>query len=100
MCLAKDATEKTALATRYGLFEYTVLPLGLCNSPSTFQRLTNSFMGEYIDNFVLVYLDDILVFSTTEYENEHYLRFVFQKLREQKLQAKLKKCEFSKLCVM
>ena len=94
MRLAKDASEKTAFVTRYGLFEYTVLPLGLCNAPSTFQRLMNSVMGEYIDDFVLVYLDDILVFSTTEYEHEHHLRLVFQKLREHKLQAKLKKCEF------
>ena len=56
-------------------------------------------MGEYIDNFVLVYLDDILVFSTTEHEHENHLRFVFQRLGEHKLQAKLKKCEFGKPCV-
>ena len=59
----------------------------------------NSVMGEYIDNFVLVYLDGILVFSTTEYEHENHLRLVFQRLREHKLQAKLKKCEFGKLCL-
>ena len=85
-----------AFVTRYGLYEYTVLPLGLCNAPSTFQRLMNDVMGEYIDDFVLVYLDDILMFSTTEHEHEHHLRLVFQKLREHKLQAKLKKCEFGK----
>ena len=56
----------------------------------------NSVMGEYIDDFVLVYLDDILVFSTTEHEHENHLRLVFQQLREHKLQAKLKKCEFGK----
>ena len=56
----------------------------------------NSIMGEYIDDFMLVYLDDIFVFSSTEYEHEHHLWLVFQKLREHKLQAKLKKCEFSK----
>ena len=56
----------------------------------------NNVMGEYIDNFVLVYLHDILMFSTTEYEHEYRLRLVFQKLREHKLQAKLKKCEFGK----
>ena len=88
-----------AFVTRYGFYEYTVLPLGLCNAPSTFQRLMNDIMGEYIDDFVLVYLDDILVFSTTEHEHEHHLRLVFQKLREHKLQAKLKKCEFGKPCV-
>ena len=56
-------------------------------------------MGEYIDNSMLVYLDDILVFSTIEHEHKHHLRLVFQKLREHKLQAKLKKCEFNKSCV-
>ena len=56
-------------------------------------------MEEYIDDFVLVYLDDILVFSTTEHEHENHLRLVFQRLRKHKLQAKLKKCEFSKPCV-
>ena len=53
-------------------------------------------MGECIDYFVLVYLDDILIFSTTEHEHENHIRLVFQKLREHKLQAKLKKCEFGK----
>ena len=53
-------------------------------------------MGKYIDNFVLICLDDILVFSTTEYEHENHLRLFFQRLREHKLQAKLKKCEFGK----
>ena len=56
----------------------------------------NDVMGEYIDNFVLVYLDVTLMFSTTEHEHEQHLRLVFQKLREHKLQAKLKKCEFRK----
>ena len=56
----------------------------------------NSVMGKYIDGFVLVYLDYILVFSSTKYKHEHYLRLVFQWLREHKLQAKLKKCEFGK----
>ena len=74
---AKDAAEKMAFVTRYGLYEYTVLPLGLCNAPSTFQRLMNDIMGEYIDDFVLVYLDDILVFSTIKHEHEHHLRLVF-----------------------
>ena len=85
--------------TRYDLFEYTVLPLGLCNAPLTFQRLLNSVMGEYIDGFMLVYFDDILVFNTNKHEHENYLRLAFYKLREHKLQAKLKKCEFSKPCV-
>ena len=56
----------------------------------------NDVVVEYIDDFVLVYLDDILVFSTTEHEHEHHLRLVFQKLMEHKLYAKLKKCDFGK----
>ena len=56
----------------------------------------NSVMGEYIDDFVLMYLDDILVFSSTEHEHENHMRLFFQQLREHKLQAKLKKCEFGK----
>ena len=98
--LAKDASEKIAFVARYGLFEYTVLPLGLCNALSTFQRMMNGILQEYIDSFVLVYLDDIIVSRTTENEHKHQLRLVFQKLREHKLQTKLKKCEFGKPRVM
>ena len=78
------------------MFEYTVLPLGLCNAPSIFQKLINSVMGEYIDDFVLVYLNEILVLSSSEHMHESHLRLVFQKLREDKLQANLKKCKFGK----
>ena len=85
-----------AFVTRYDLYEYTILPLGLYNAPSAFQRLMNNIMDKYIDDFVLVYLDDILILSTTEYKHEYCLRLVFQKLREDKLQAKLKKCKFGK----
>ena len=59
----------------------------------------NDVMGEYIDDFVLVYFDNILVLSTTEHEHEHHLRLVSQKLKEHKLQAKLKKYKFGKPCV-
>ena len=94
--LAPGDCEKTAFVTRYGLFKYTVLPLGLCNAPSTFQCLMNSVMHGFIDKFVLVYLDDVLVYSNNEVEHEAHLRQVFDRLREHKLQAKLKKCEFGK----
>ena len=70
---------------RYGLYEYTVLPLGLCNAPSTFQRLMNAVMSGYIDDFVLVYLDDILVYSDTADAHEQHLRKVFARLRQHKL---------------
>ena len=81
---------------RYGRFEYIVLPLGLCNAPSTFQNLMNAVMSNYIDDFVLVYLDDILVYSDNAEECKANLWKVFNKPREHKLQTKLKKCEFRK----
>ena len=94
--LAPRYCKKTTFVTKYGLFEYTVLSLGLCNAPSTFQHLMNSVMHGFIDKFVLVYLDNILVYSDNEDEHEAHLRQVFDRLREHKLQAKLKKCEFGK----
>ena len=63
IAMAPEDIEKTAFVTRYGLYEYTVLPLGLCNAPSTFQCLINKAMKGYIDDFVGVYLDDILVYT-------------------------------------
>ena len=71
--LADDACEKTAFATRYGLFEYTIVPLGLCNEPSTFQPLMKTVMSGYVDDFVLVYLDDILVYSNNSEEHQTHL---------------------------
>ena len=78
------------------MFEYTVLLLGLCNALSTLQHLMNVVMSGYIDDFILVYLDDILVYSNKAEEHETHLRQVFNQLRKYKLQAKLKKCEFGK----
>ena len=94
--MAPGAGPKTAFVTRYGLYEYTVLPLGLCNAPSTFQRLMNNVLGDYVDKFALVYLDDILVYSKNENEHEAHLRLVFDRLREHKLKAKRSKCEFAR----
>ena len=68
IAMAAEDIEKTAFVTRYGLYEYTVLPLGLCNAPSTFQRLMNEVMDGYIDDFVGVYLDDILVYTNGDAE--------------------------------
>ena len=72
--LAPGAGPKTAFVTCYGLYEYTVLLLGLCNAPSTFQHLMNNVLDDYVDKFVLVYLDDILVYSRTEDEHATHLR--------------------------
>ncbi|MCX6040304.1 MAG: RNase H-like domain-containing protein [Caldilinea sp.] len=86
--------EKTAFTTRYGSFEFLVMPFGLANAPSTFQRLMNVIFGAEMDDFVLVYIDDILVFSRTLEEHEEHLDRVLQRLRENKLYAKRSKCRF------
>ena len=82
IAMAPEDSEKTAFVTRYGLYEYTVMPLGLSNAPSTFQRLMNEVMAGYIDDFVGVYLDDILVYTDGSAEDhERDLRKVFDRLR-------------------
>ena len=85
---------KTAFTTRYGLYEYTVMSFGLTNAPAYFMYLMNNVFMEYLDKFVVVFIDDILVYSKNEEEHEEHLRLVLQKLRENQLYAKLSKCEF------
>ena len=85
---------KTAFTTRYGLFEYTVISFGLTNAPAYFMYLMNKVFMEYLDKFVVVFIDDILVYSKNEEEHEEHLRLVLQKLRENQLYAKFSKCEF------
>ncbi|WVZ93840.1 LOW QUALITY PROTEIN: hypothetical protein U9M48_039794 [Paspalum notatum var. saurae] len=85
---------KTAFITRFGLYEYTVMFFGLTNAPAYFMNLMNKVFMEYLDKFVVVFIDDILIYSKTEEEHEEHLRLVLQKLREHKLYAKLSKCEF------
>ena len=89
-----DDVEKTAFRTRFGSFEYRVLPMGLCNAPGTFMQLMNDTFRDMLDRSVLVFLDDILIYSADEKEHEAHLRQVLVKLREAKLYAKLSKCEF------
>lgn len=67
---------KTAFTTRWGLYEFTVLPFGLCNAPATFQRLMNDTFRENLGKFVLIYLDDILVYSPSEEEHVKHLSWV------------------------
>ena len=67
---------KTAFHTRYGLFESLVMPYGLTNAPATFQNLMNDVLREFLDKFVVVYLDDILIFSDTEEEHTEHIKLV------------------------
>jgi hypothetical protein len=84
---------KTTFVSRYGLYGYTVMSFGLTNAPGYFMYLMNKVFMEYLDKFVMVFIDDILVYSRSEEHGEH-LRLVLQKLREHRLYAKLSKCEF------
>ena len=87
---------KTAFVTRYGSFEYLVMPFGLCNAPATFQRIMNTILRDGLDKFVLVFLDDILIFSRTKEEHEQHIRTILERLRTEKFFGRLKKCDFFK----
>ena len=78
---------KTAFVTHYGQYEYTVMSFDLTNALATFSRLMNSVFMEYLDKFIIVYLDDILIYSKNEEEHAEHLRLVLTKLREHRLYA-------------
>ncbi len=92
--LKKEDRYKTAFNTRYGLFEYKVMPMGLTNAPATFMHLMNHTFRDYLDKFVLVFLDDIVIYSKTLAEHHKHVELVLQRLKDNKLYAKLSKCSF------
>jgi hypothetical protein len=85
---------KTAFISRLGLYEYMVMSFGLTNALAYFMDLMNKVFMEYLDKFVMVFIDDILVYSRSEKEHEEHLHLALQKLRENRLYAKLSKCKF------
>ena len=85
---------KTAFRTRYGHYEFLVMPFGLTNAPTTFMDLINRVFRPYLDQFVVVFIDDILVYSRDDQEHEEHLEIVLQTLTEKKLYSKLRKCVF------
>ena len=85
---------KTSLKTRYGNFEFTVMPIGLTNALAAFMDLMHRVFQPYVDQFVVVFVDDILIYSQSEWEHEYHLRIVLQLLRDHQLYAKFSKCEF------
>jgi hypothetical protein len=85
---------KTAFTTRYGLYEFLVMSFGLTNAPTYFMNLMNKVFMEYLDQFVVVFIDDILIYSLNEETHEDHLRLVLQKLCDNQLYAKFSKCDF------
>ena len=85
---------KTAFRTRYGHFEFTIMPFGLTNALTAFMDLIHRVFQLYLDQFVVVFVDDILIYSKSEEEDEGHLRIVLHVLRDLQLYAKFSKCEF------
>ena len=85
---------KTTFGTRYGHYEFLVMPFELTNAPAAFMDLMNMVFRPYVDQFVVVFIDDILVYSKDAQEHKQHLKIVLQTLREKKLYAKLSKCDF------
>ncbi|GJR06783.1 putative reverse transcriptase domain-containing protein [Tanacetum coccineum] len=90
----EDDVPKTAFRTRYGHFEFTAMPFGLTNAPAVFMDLMNRVCRPYLDKFVIVFIDDILIHSKTQEEHVEHLRLVLRLLKREKLHAKFSKCEF------
>jgi hypothetical protein len=92
--IAEGDEEKTVCHIRYGSYEFLVMPFGLTNAPAMFYTFMNDIFREWLDDFVVVHIDDILIYNGSMEEYAEHLRKVFQRLRENKLYAKLEKCEF------
>ena len=91
----KDANvHKTTFRTRYGHYEFLVMLFGLTNAPAAFMDLMNHVFRSYVDQFVVVFIDDILVYSKDQKDHDTHLRVVLETLRKEQLYAKLSKCEF------
>ncbi|KAL0445653.1 UNVERIFIED_CONTAM: RNA-directed DNA polymerase [Sesamum latifolium] len=86
---------KTKVVTRYGAFEFLVMPFGLTNAPAAFSTLMNQVLHGFLDEFVVVYLDDIVIYSRTLAEHVEHLRQVLARLHEYELYAKVSKCSFA-----
>uniref|UniRef100_A0A3B3IPI7 Gypsy retrotransposon integrase-like protein 1 n=1 Tax=Oryzias latipes TaxID=8090 RepID=A0A3B3IPI7_ORYLA len=85
---------KTAFKTPLGHYEYLVMPFGLTNAPAVFQRLVNDVLRDFLNRFIFVYLDDILIYSHDQAQHEHHVRLVLERLLENQLYVQFEKCEF------
>jgi Reverse transcriptase (RNA-dependent DNA polymerase) len=87
---------KTCIRTRYGSFEFLVMPFGVTNAPSVFQALMNSVLRDLADVYVMCYLDDILVYSKSEADHKDHVTEVLRRLPQEKLFCKKSKCHFNR----
>ena len=94
MRVREEDIPKTAFRTRYDHYEFTVMPFGLTNAPAVFMDLMHWIFHEYLDRFVVVFVDDILIYSSSEEDHVIHLQIVLQLLREHQLYRKSSKCEF------
>ena len=92
--IKESDVSKMTLKTRYGDYEFLVMPFGLMNAPAAFMDLMNRVFHLYLDQFVIVFIDDILVYSKNAEEHAFHLRIVLRTLRDRQLYAKIFKCEF------
>jgi hypothetical protein len=92
--IAEGEEWKTAFRCRYGHFEYTVMPFGLTNAPATFQHFMNDIFRDLLDQSVVVYLDDILIYNADEKVHQKHVRAILERVRSAMLYAKTEKCEF------
>nr|GEW83850.1 retrotransposon protein, putative, Ty3-gypsy subclass [Tanacetum cinerariifolium] len=90
----EEDVPKTAFRTRYGHYEFQVLPFGLTNAPAVFMDLMNQVCKPYLDKFMIVFIDDILIYSKDEKEHEEHLKAILELLKKEELYAKISKCEF------
>ncbi|GJR95183.1 putative reverse transcriptase domain-containing protein [Tanacetum coccineum] len=90
----EEDISKTAFRTRYGHYEFQVMPFGLTNAPAVFMDLMNRVCKPYLDKFVIVFIDDILIYSKNKQEHEEHLKLILELLKKEELYAKFSKCEF------
>ncbi|GKC56565.1 putative reverse transcriptase domain-containing protein [Tanacetum coccineum] len=90
----EEDISKTAFRTRYGHYEFQVMPFGLTNAPAVFMDLMNRVCKPYMDKFVIVFIDDILIYSKNKKEHEEHIKAILEFLKKEELYAKFSKCEF------
>ncbi|GBG65889.1 hypothetical protein CBR_g54180 [Chara braunii] len=100
IAIRPEDQHKTTFQTRYGLYEFGVMPFDLCNAPGTFQHTMNRIFHEHLDKFLVVYLDDILIFSKSAEEHAQHVETVLPLLRQHKYKVNLEKCEFGRTKIL